>query len=275
MFNYELYCIKMTSDKVLFDASSTDNFHPGFSIDCVIFSFYKKKLQVLLNKFDFSRYWQLPGGFMLKNESSDNAAARILNTRTGLSDVYLKQFYLFSDPDRTITEQNQEYINGLGEKANYDKFLTDRFVSLGYCSLVKYERVQLSFKKEDTAKWFDVKNLPALYADHKNIIDKALEHMYILLPILPIGYALLPEKFTMSELRKIYEIVLNKSIDRRNFQRKVLASGIVIQLDETKETSPYNPPILYSFKPGLMDDAFSFDRNELSLRMDYFGGELK
>jgi Uncharacterized conserved protein len=243
--------------KSLFYPYTVDNIHPGFSVDCVILSFHKKKLHILLNKFDVNKYWQLPGGFMLKSESSDDAAKRVLAHRTGLSGIYLKQFQLFSDPERTKIDQNSEYLEKNAIKREYTeddtKWFLQRFVSLGYYAFVKYDNVKLVFADEDVAKWFDICNLPALYSDHDNIIKTALEKIYSLLPILPIGYELLPEKFTISELRKIYEIILDKPLDRRNFQRKVLSSGVVIQLDEVRNTSPYNPPILYSFSENVKD----------------------
>jgi len=243
--------------KSLFHQYTADNIHPGFSIDCVIFSFHKKKLLILLNKFDISKFWQLPGGFMFKEESSDDAAKRILSGRTGLTDIYLKQFYLFSDPDRTKMEQNTEYIEKNADKGQYvedaDKWFLRRFVSLGYYAFVKYDNVELSSVKEDRAKWFDINDLPSLYSDHEHIIKKSMEIIQTMLPVVPLGNELLPEKFTMSELRRIYEIILGRELDRRNFQRKVLSTGILIQLEETGNSSPYNPPILYSFNEDKKD----------------------
>jgi len=230
-----------------------DTIHPGFSIDSVILSFHKKKLRVLLNKFAIMEYWQLPGGFMLKTENADEAAARVLAYRTGLENVFLKQFHLFSDPKRTETSQNVEYSQKRHLSEEDKSWFLKRHVSLGYYAFVKYDDVHLSFSNQDKAKWFDINDLPTLYADHENIIQTAIGTIRSLLPILPIGYELLSEKFTISELRKIYEIILNKSLDRRNFQRKVLASGLVIQLDEVKDTSPYNPPILYSFRKDIQE----------------------
>jgi len=248
--------------KSLFFPYTVDNVHPGFSIDCVIFSFYKKKLCILLNKFDISKYWQLPGGFMLKSESSDDAAKRILADRTGLKDIYLKQFYLFSDPERTKMDQNIEYLENDAHKGENveeaGKWFLQRFISLGYYAFVKYDEVQLVSVKEDTAKWFSINNLPPLYSDHNNIIKTSLEMIRSMLSILPVGYELLPEKFTMSDLRKIYETFSGSSFDRRNFQRKVLATGILVQLDEPGNSSPYNPPILYSFAKDKKDLAPMF-----------------
>ncbi|MCL1942482.1 MAG: NUDIX domain-containing protein [Candidatus Azobacteroides sp.] len=249
-----------TSKRSLLYPYTIDNIHPGFSVDCVILSFYKKKLRVLLNKFDIGKHWLLPGGFMFKNESSDDAATRILAKRTGLSGIYLKQFHLFSDPGRGIMEQNIAFLKKNAERSNIsgeeEKWLLQRFVSLGYYAFVKYEDVQLPKVEEDTVKWFDVDRLPALYSDHENIIKTSLETIRSILPITPVGYELLPEKFTMSELRKIYEIFSGKALDRRNFKRKVLSGGSIMQLNEIKNSSPYNPPILYTFekdKKGIVN----------------------
>ena len=242
---------------------SVDNIHLGFSVDCVILCFNKKKLQVLLNQFDISEYWQLPGGFMLKEENSDEAAVRILSNRTGLSSVYLKQFHLFSDPKRTIFEQNAEYINREAEKGldieDVNKWFLQRFISLGYYAFVRQDEAVLTCTKEDVAKWFDIENLPSLYSDHETIIKTAIENIRAMLPLIPAAQELLPPKFTMGELRKLYEIILGKTMDRRNFQRKILSSETVVQLNEVKNTSPYNPPLLYSFnkeKKYMFDFSF-------------------
>lgn len=228
---------------------SVDSIHPGFSVDCVVLCFHKKKIHVLLNKFDVSDLWQLPGGFMLKEESADEAAYRTLSMRTGATNIYLKQFHLFSDPNRTKMDQN-EVLSVAGYGAPW---LMQRFVSLGYYALVKYDEVQLSRVEGESSKWFDIHNLPPLYSDHGHIIETAKEMIRSMLPTLPIAYKLLPEKFTLSEFRRIYEIILNKTYDRRNFQRKLLATGFIVQLDETKTASTYNPAALYTFAEGKKD----------------------
>ncbi|MCD7899329.1 MAG: NUDIX domain-containing protein [Bacteroides sp.] len=222
---------------------STESIHPGFSVDCVILSFHKKKIQVLLNKFNVSDLWQLPGGFMLKKESADEAAYRVLHAWTGLTNIYLKQFHLFSDPNRTKMDQN-ELLSTYGQGGSW---LMQRFVSLGYYALVRYEEVELSKVEGKSSKWYDIHHLPPLYSDHEDIIKTALKMIRALAQLLPIGQELLPEKFTLSELRKIYEILLDKAYDRRNFQRKMIASGYIVQLDETKNSSTYNPAALYAF----------------------------
>ncbi len=231
----------------IFESYNADNIHPGFSIDCVVISFHKGKIRILLNKFELRNYWSLPGGFMFNEEDADQAANRILKSRTGLADVFLKQFYLFSDPNRTIMEQNADFLKENASNENEGTWLLRRYISLGYYALVKYDNVKISPKDKERLKWYDINDLPPLYSDHENIIKMAFNTIRAMLPIIPIGYELLPEKFTMTELRKIYEIVLDRTFDRRNFQRKVLTEGKIIQLDEKKGNKTYNPPIMYTF----------------------------
>ncbi len=241
-----------------FSPYTLQNIHPGFSVDCVILTFYKKKIRILLTQFLGSKFWQLPGGFMFKDECSDEAAKRVLEERTGLTDVFLKQFHLFSNPGRTDLEMHSEILEELAHREGFtgqeEKWYIQRFITLGYYALVKYDTVSIPKRKDDVTKWFDIQNLPPLYADHGHIIKTSLDMLRFAIPVTPIGYELLPEKFTISELRKIYEIVLGKEFDRRNFQRKALASGKIIQLNETKSDSPYNPPILYKFDPEAMKE---------------------
>lgn len=239
--------------KVNIDFYKRENIFPGFSIDCVILGFHKGKIRVLLREFEINDYWALLGGFMLKSEDADQAAYRILKSYTQLDDIFLQQFYLFSDPNRTVMPDNLELAFNKIIHENSWEWVANRFISMGYFALIKYDEVSLPPKVKSRLKWFDIQNLPPLYADHQNIIHTALKVIRSLLPILPIGYQLLPEKFTMTELRKIYEIILNRNLDRRNFQRKVLSEGNIIQLDEKKDNRKYNPPSLFSFKKENLD----------------------
>lgn len=226
---------------------TAENIHPGFSVDCVILSFHKGKLNVLVSKFCVEDLWALPGGFMLNDEAADEAAYRILSMRTGLTDIFLRQFHLFSDPKRTSMEQNRRFITLNASYEEEGNWLLRRYVTLGFYALVKYDKVKLSSIEGELLEWHPIDSLPRLYSDHEHIIKTALKTIQTLLPVIPIGYELLPEKFTMTELRKIYEGILGKMLDRRNFQRKILAEGYVVQSDETGKSQTYNAPILYSF----------------------------
>ena len=240
---------------------TAENIHPAFSIDCVILCYYKKKIRVLLSVY-FKDYWQLPGGFMLKHENSEEAARRVLKARTGLDDIYLEQFHLFSDLSRHKKTQNIDIINLHETENKYNstgvEWFYERYVSLGYYAFVKHDDIGLISTGDDKTKWIDVCNLPTLFLDHNDIINTAMMKIQALMPMLSVAQKLLPDKFKMSDLRRIFEIFSGQTLDRRNFQRKIMASGKLIQLDETANSSPYNPPILYSF-------------NENSREVDHIG----
>ncbi len=240
--------------RLTYEDHTAENSHPGFSVDCVIIAFHKGKIKVLLRDFGIDNYKALLGGFVFNDESADQAAHRILELYTGLNNIFLKQFALFSDPKRTIMKQNLDYVAQYSSVRNDGKWLLRRFITMGYFALVKYDEVNDFVSEKKQLHWYDINKLPVMYSDHELIIKKAQETIKLLMPIIPVGYELLPEKFMMTELRKIHEIFLNKKLDRRNFQRKILQEGFVIQLDERKKGKEYNAPILYSFiSPDIKD----------------------
>ncbi|MCD7973600.1 MAG: NUDIX domain-containing protein [Candidatus Azobacteroides sp.] len=229
---------------------SRDTFHPGLSVDCVIFGFHEGNLKILLNKFSCFTKWMLPGGFIFKNENIDDTAVRVLEDRTGLRDIYLQQFHTFGDNSRTRLEENNEMLIRYGftdENERKSHWLMQRFISVGYYALVNYSKVQLKTNADEEIAWFGLEEIPELYSDHNRIIEKALSVIRIQLNNVPIGFELLPEKFTMTELRIIYETILKKNLDRRNFQRKVMNSGYIIKLDEVSKKFGIKTSSLFSF----------------------------
>ena len=239
----------------LFDPYTAENIHPGFSIDCIILGFHKKKICVLLNKFGHSKLWQLPGGFMFKTENSEEAATRILEARTNQKKIKLYQFHLFSDIDRSYKNKTEDYSERYFGKNRDDlsekHWIMQRFISLGYLSLVKYDQVEIQKNENDQVKWFEVNELPELYTDHLDIINTAIKYIRNFVSLIPIGYELLPDVFKISDLRIVYEFFSNKTLDRRNYQRKVLSSELVVKLDAKGCDNPYNAPNLYSFSEKL------------------------
>ena len=248
----------------------TDMFHPGVSVECVILCFHENKLKVLLNKFHTLRKWMLPGGFIHKNESVDNAAKRHLQSRTGIQNVYLKQFHLFGDTDRLNEAESKRILKGINiPEKEHDWFLR-RFMSVGYFAFVKYDNVRLPKESdEDTIYWFDLENLPELYGDHNIILHKGLQTIRYHLGKLPIGYKLLPDKFTMPELRIIYETLLGETLDRRNFQRKVLSVGLIKKLNESRKVGAHKSPLLYAFDKVKYEDMINEE-----LLIDFKGADL-
>lgn len=231
-------------------------YHPGISVDCVIIGFHEGVLKVLLNKFDKHNTWMLPGGFVLKDEDVDLAAYRILQHRTGLKRIFLQQFHLFGNAKRSNAGINRAYI----EKNRLDptdyQWLLQRFVTVGYYALVNFSKVKISSSDaDDFTTWFDLKDVPVLYVDHNEIIKKALQTIRMQLGILPVGYELLPDKFTIPELRLLYETLLGRGLDRRNFQKKVLSFNFLKKLDEQRRGGAHKAPYLYRIDKKEYDKA--------------------
>lgn len=219
----------------------------GITIGCVIFGFQEETLKILLNKYKIGDKWLLPGGFVSKHEDVDKAACRIMKIRTSLENVFLRQFYLFGDWERSDIRDSMCLLKNFGVEDENHWFI-QRSVKLGYYALVKHEQVVINQdEKVEKIGWFDLDNLPPLYADHGEIIKRALETIRIQLGYIPLGFELLPEKFTMPELRSIYEVVIGKELDRRNFQRKMLSVGLIKRLNEKKKKGAHKSPYLYSF----------------------------
>jgi ADP-ribose pyrophosphatase YjhB (NUDIX family) len=217
------------------------------SIDCVVFGFHENELKVLLLKARYAGKWALPGGFILKEEHMDVAAHRILKERTSLDKIYLHQFYTFSDPARSTKKINQGFLKNMGIKAE-KSWMFERFISVGYSALVDFTKVQpVPDIFSDECDWFNIHEIPEMILDHSNILKKALESLRIQLNFQPVGYNLLPLKFTMPELQKLYETILEKKLDRRNFQRKIIDTGILKRLDETKKGVAHKAPFYYKF----------------------------
>jgi len=218
---------------------------PQLSIDCVIFGFHDDQLKVLLLQWFDSNRWCLPGGFIFKEEHIQDSAERILRDRTGLSNIYLKQFYTFGDPARA--RGKHAFKPTAANLKNYD-WLLKRFVTIGYWSLVEFSKVvPLPDEFSKTCTWCDIDKIPTLILDHNQILEKALQSLRLDLNDYPVGKDLLPEKFTMPELQRLYETILGKTLDRRNFQKKMLALGILERLKERKEGGAHKAPFLYRF----------------------------
>ena len=230
------------------------------SVDCVVFGFHENQLKVLLLKWRDQGGWCIPGGFVKRTDTLEEAAERVLNERTGLEKIYLRQFRVFSALDR---EKGKKNFDDPGTKAT---LYMERFISVGFWALVEYSKVRprLDWLTED-CRWFDVNEIPKMIYDHKLIVTSALEALRQSLIDHPIGYTLMPEKFTMPELQILYETILDRPLDRRNFQKKILSLGIVQRLKERKTGGTRKAPFLYRFdkkkyeiamKKGLMSGGF-------------------
>ncbi len=250
----------MNTEKELLDyiRNGGERFLPHVSIDCAVFGFHDNELKILLLKSKFLEDWALPGGHILRSEPLDVAAQRILNERTGLNDIFLKQFQSFGDPNR-VSADNMNYLKEvLKVPLATDHWLLDRTISIGYYALVEFSRVN-PILDYFTARyqWWDVHDLPSLVFDHALMVEKALQTVRLQLNYQPVGYNLLPEKFTMPELQKLYETMLEKPLDRRNFQKRMLGLGILERLEERKKVGPHKSPYYYRFNRKKYQEALS------------------
>ncbi|MBS2099797.1 NUDIX hydrolase [Carboxylicivirga linearis] len=226
---------------------NNQEFLSHISIDSVVFGFHENELKVLLLELKDLEKYALPGGFVKKDETIEDAASRILKWRTGLDEIFLQQFKVFSSPDRSKDNPTIPIIKSLIPNIDIS-FYNDRFISIGFFALVEYTLVnpnpdELSIKCE----WVNIDDAKNVIIDHSDIINGALEALRIQLNYSPIGYNLLPQKFTMPELQKLYETILGKQLDRRNFQRKILSYNILNRLDEKRVGVAHKSPYLYEF----------------------------
>jgi len=227
-----------------FCKKARENYLPHISIDCVVFGFHEGVLKVLLLKIKKEDAWYLPGGFVLQQEPIETAANRILKERTGLDEIFLQQFHVFGDPERS-KEHFEMYKDMLPAKENW---FTNRFLTIGYYALVDFcETNPAPDQFSSTCNWCDLHAIPELRLDHALILKTALDALRLQLNYQPIGYNLMPKQFTMPELQKLYETILDKKLDRRNFQRRMLGFGILNRSEQPRKGGAHKAPYLYSF----------------------------
>src|SRR6476659_283005 len=219
---------------------------PALTVDCVVFGLDEEDLKVLLVRRDpppFEGRWALPGGFVRMDETLDEAARRELREETGLKDVYLEQLYTFGDVRRDPR---------------------GRVVSVAYYALVNLadHRVQAATDARDAA-WFAASDAPGLAFDHDRILEAASERLKGKVRYQPIGFELLPPKFTLSQLQRLYETVLERPLDKRNFRKKVLSMGLLVETDEVEQDVAHRAARLYRFDKRKYDQlekqGFNFE----------------
>ena len=228
------------------------------SIDCVLFGYHEHQLKVLLLKWKASEKWSLAGGFIKLNENLRQAAERILKERTGLDEIFLHQFQTFGEPDRS--ERSPEDIAHLasitGAQVSPDHWLLKRTVSIGYYAVTEYSKVTPKPDHlSDACTWWDIDEVPQLIFDHKLILSEALKALRLHIYHQPIGYNLLPEKFTLPEIHDLYETILGKELDRRNFAKKLVSLGLIKKLNERRSIGAHRSPFLYKFDKRKYDKA--------------------
>jgi 8-oxo-dGTP diphosphatase len=215
-------------------------------VDCVVFGLDEQELKVMLIQRGlppFEGKWALPGGVVRLGETLDEAARRELEEETGLSRIFLEQLYTFSEVDRDPRE---------------------RVVSVAYYALVNLRDHQVHAATDARdAGWFGVHDVPSLAFDHAGILRLALERLRGKLRYQPVGFELLPRKFTLSELQHLYELVLERMLDKRNFRKRVLAMDLLEETDEVQQDVAHRAARLYRFDERkyrrLLKTGFHFE----------------
>lgn len=200
----------------------------ALSVDCVIFGFDENKLKVLLIRSDLNKFrekWSLLGDLIRVDEDVDEAAYRILRNRTGLRDIYLEQVHAFGKPNRHPA---------------------GRVVTIAYCSLINIQHHKL-VKQDNELHWHDVDSVKDLAFDHQQIFEICYHRLQKRIQEHPLGFNLLPKKFSLRELQNLYEAILGTKMDRRNFRKKFFSMDFLIDTDEIEQDVPHRPGKLYKF----------------------------
>jgi len=203
---------------------------PSVATDCVIFGYDEGDLKLLLIERGgepFKGKWALPGGFLNMDEDAETGARRELLEETGLDNLFVEQLYTFTTVERDPR---------------------GRVLSIAYFALIRLDQYTVTAGDDaKRAEWFSVKEIPELAFDHHIIIEMALQRLQGKIRYRPIGFELLPDKFTLTELQNLYETVLCVSLDKRNFRRKILKTGLLNQLEEKMKNVSYRAPFYYQF----------------------------
>jgi 8-oxo-dGTP diphosphatase len=216
--------------------SFPDTVIDALSIDCLIFGFKKNELDILLVQHGegiSKGKWALPGGWIRYNESTDDAAARLLSDLTGVSNIYLEQLRSFGHVDR---------------------YPSKRVITIAYYALVKPENYMLhpGFTATD-AQWFKISDVPELPYDHADILENGLKYLKHKVRHEPIGFNLLPKKFTLLQLQELYEAILEKKLDKPNFRRKLMKMNLLDPCKEKQTDVSHRAANLYRFDKKIYD----------------------
>ncbi|NSL90718.1 NUDIX hydrolase [Chitinophaga solisilvae] len=218
--------------------------NPSLAVDLVVFGYHDNTLSVLLlnrREEPFKDCWTLPGGFLQMNETFRDTCSRILKTKVGMDNVFLEQLYSFDDLQRDPR---------------------GRVIAVGYYALINPARFSIiAGSMANDVKWFNVRKMPALGFDHREIFQLALQRLKSKILYYPVGFELLDELFTITELHELYECILQTTIDRRNFRRKILDAEYIINTGTKREGLQNRHPELYRFNRKLKKNNFQININ--------------
>lgn len=227
-------------------------FLPSLSVDCVIFGYEESMLKVLIRREfitmrdgEIIEEWKLPGNHIRRDETIDTTAARILKEQTGLENIYVKQFSVFSDPNRLMRRpQDYEWVK--------NRISDDRVVTVAFYSLINICDIDNSLLIED-ARWENAYEIEGLMFDHNEIYEEALKKLRYDLLHEPLVFELLPEKFTLTQMQRVYETIFNTTYDKRNYRRKINKMEYLIALDEYQSSVCHKPARLYSYDRDIYE----------------------
>lgn len=227
-----IYAMKVMKEKYCYEYP-----RPAVTTDSVIFGFDEGELKILLIKRaqdPFKDSWALPGGFMDMDEDAETCALRELEEETGIKNAFVEQLYTFTKVDRDPRS---------------------RVVSIAYYALVKLSDYSICAGDDAAqAQWFPLSEVPGLAFDHADVLSVAIQRLKGKIKYQPIGFELLPEKFTIPELQRLYEVVLQMQLDRRNFRKKILSTGLLTDLSEEVTGVPHKRPKLYRFDKAKYEE---------------------
>ncbi|WP_149304011.1 NUDIX hydrolase [Pareuzebyella sediminis] len=226
-----------------------EDYIPNISYDSVIFGFNGTQLKILILEYHNTNLFALPGGFVKYNENLIDAVKRGVKERTGLDNIYFEQFHAFGSLSRSEPQTMKRILEEANiDKASYD-WMLNRFISVAYYALINYDDVNLEPDAlSDSINWYALDELPSLMMDHREIVERALQTLRDNLEKKLVGMNLLPEKFTMKQLQKVYEAVLGENIRRTTFQRRLLAMNVLERHEKLFQGKAHKAPYLYSFK---------------------------
>jgi 8-oxo-dGTP diphosphatase len=223
-----------------------NDFKAAVSVDCVIFGYDDNSLKILVSRCDmppFENEYSLLGDLVRPEETTDEAAKRVLHAKTGFDDVFLEQVQVFSNKDR----------HPLG-----------RVITVAYYSLIKIDDKHLKYiKPNGLLKWIPIDEVKSLAFDHLEIMNTCLKKLQKQLREQPVGFELLPQKFSLLQLQRLFEVILNIQLDKRNFRRKLKSLGILKDIGEIQEAVSHRPARLYMFDQSVYEKkkkaGFSFE----------------
>lgn len=228
--------------------------NPHISVDCVIFGFDGENLKVLLIRRRLPdatalEDLKLPGDFITDEEDLETAAIRVLRELTGLTDIFLKQLWVFGSPNRIHKEIDFTWLR------QTTGLPIERVVTVAYYSLIKIGESQQELVKKSNALWVKPEEISELAFDHYEILQRALKTLRGRLQIEPVGFELLPEKFTIRQLQNLYESILGRKLDNRNFRKKILKAEYLVPTSDKENAVAHKPARLYKFDKALYKKA--------------------